>query len=105
VSEATAPLVVAGNGLSRNRLLPRRQTELDRLAGFLVVDLHGRVVGRVEGPAFAAANGTPATISVSFGFLWLRRCVVAVESIERVDGGLRVVGLRVGRKALRTGRA
>jgi hypothetical protein len=83
----------------------RPQTELSRVSGFLVVDPRGRLVGRVEGPTFAASNGTPAALTVSFGFLWLRRCVVSAGSIEQIDDTTRVVGLRVGRGALRAGRA
>ena len=52
--------------------------DLTRVSGYLVVDLRGRLVGRVEGPTFER----PAVLTVSFGFLWLRRCLVAAESIE-----------------------
>ena len=85
--------------------LPGRQTDLRRVAGFLVVDARGRLVGRVEGPTFDASFGTSAAMTVSFGFLWLRRCRVAAESVEQIDDGTKVIGLRIDRKALRTGRA
>jgi len=85
--------------------LPGRQTDLRRVAGFLVVDSRGRLVGRVEGPAFDASFGSSAAMTVSFGFLWLRRCRVAAESIEQIDDGTKVIGLRIERRALRTGRA
>ncbi len=85
--------------------LPGRQIDLRRVAGFLVVDSRGRLVGRVEGPTFAASFGSSAALTVSFGFLWLRRCRVAAESIEQVDAGTKVIGLRIERRALRTGRA
>ena len=85
--------------------LPGRQIDLRRVAGFLVVDSRGRLVGRVEGPTFAASFGSSAALTVSFGFLWLRRCRVAAESIDQVDTGTKVIGLRVDRRALRAGRA
>ena len=75
--------------------------DLTRVSGYLVVDLRGRLVGRVEGPTFER----PAVLTVSFGFLWLRRCLVAAESIEQIDNGTRVIGLRIDRQALRAGRA
>ena len=82
--------------------LPGRQTDLRSVSGFLVVDSRGRLVGRVEGPTFAASFGTPAAMTVSFGFLWLRRCRVAAESIEQIDDGTRVIGLRVDRESIKT---
>jgi hypothetical protein len=85
--------------------LPGRQTDLRSVSGFLVVDSRGRLVGRVEGPTFDASFGTSAAMTVSFGFLWLRRCLVAAESIEQIDDGTKVIGLRIDRKALRVGRA
>jgi hypothetical protein len=85
--------------------LPGRQTDLRQVVGFLVVDSGGRLVGRVEGPTFDASFGSSAAITVSFGFLWLRRCRVAAESVEQIDHGTKVISLRIDRKALRTGRA
>ena len=85
--------------------LPGRQIDLRRVAGFLVVDSRGRLVGRVEGPTYEASFGSSAALTVSFGFLWLRRCRVAAESIEQIDDGTKVIGLRVDRRALRAGRA
>lgn len=75
--------------------------DLTRVSGYLVVDRRSRLVGRVEGPTFER----PAVLTVSFGFLWLRRCLVAAESIGQIDDGTRVIGLRIDRQALRAGRA
>ena len=56
-------------------------------------------------PSKAPRSGYAGVLTVSWGFLWLRRCLVAAESIEQIDDGTKVIGLRIERQALRAGRA
>src|SRR5205085_12645401 len=76
--------------------------DLRRTSGFLVADAKGRVVGRVEGPMYGTSPETPDALSVRFGFLQRRRRLVPAESIEQIDDGSKVIGLRVERDAIRT---
>jgi hypothetical protein len=76
--------------------------DLTRTAGFLVADAKGRVVGRVEGPMYGTSPETPDALSVRFGFLARRRRLVPAESIEQIDDGSKVIGLRVERDSIRT---
>ena len=75
--------------------------DLNSTKGFLVADARGRVVGRVECPMYGTAPDTPDALSVRFGFLSRRRRLVPAESIEQIDDGARVIGLRVERDAIR----
>jgi len=75
--------------------------DLRRTAGFLVADAQGRLVGRVECPMYGTSPETPDALSVKSGWLGRRR-LVAVESIEQVDDGAKVIGLRVDREAVPT---
>jgi hypothetical protein len=76
--------------------------DLRRTAGFLVADAQGRLVGRVECPMYGTSPETPDALSVKSGWLGRRRRLVAVDSIEQVDDGAKVIGLRVDREAVRT---
>jgi hypothetical protein len=76
--------------------------DLRRTAGFLVADAQGRLVGRVECPMYGTSPETPDALSVKSGWLGRRRRLVAVDSIEQVDNGAKVIGLRVDREAVRT---
>ena len=76
--------------------------DLRRTSGFLVADARGRIVGRVEGPMYGTSPETPDALAVRFGFLARRRRLVPAESIEQIDDGLRVIGLRVDREAIRS---
>ena len=76
--------------------------DLRRTAGFLVADARGRVVGRVECPMYGTSPETPDALSVRSGFLARKRRLVPAESIEQIDNGARVIGLRVDREAIRT---
>jgi hypothetical protein len=92
------------SALSFEAARPARN-DVGRLSGFLVVDLRGRVVGRVGKPWFGSTRQSPRGLIVRYGFLGLRHCLVAPDLIEQIDGGAKVIGLRSGRKALRAGRA
>jgi hypothetical protein len=76
--------------------------DLRRTAGFLVADAKGRVIGTVEGPMYGTSPETPDALSVRSGWLARRRRLVPAESIEQIDDGTRVIGLRVDRDAIRT---
>ena len=76
--------------------------DLRRTAGFLVADARGRVVGLVECAMYGTSPETPDALSVRSGWLARRRRLVPAESIEQVDDGAKVIGLRVDREAIRT---
>jgi len=76
--------------------------DLRRTAGFLVADARGRVVGRVECAMYGTSPETPDALSVRSGWLARRRRLVPADSIEQVDDGAKVIGLRVEREAIRT---
>jgi hypothetical protein len=72
-----------------------------RQPGFLVVDRDGRLVGRVERAMPLTTPGVADSLSVKTGFLGHRHRLVPSSAIEVVDPSSRVVGLRVGREAIR----
>jgi hypothetical protein len=75
--------------------------DLSRTIGYLVADVRGRVLGRVECPMYGTAPDVPDALSVRSGFLSRRRRLVPASSIREIDGSSRVVGLSVGREAIR----
>ena len=76
--------------------------DLRRTRGYLVADASGRLVGRVECPMYGTSPETPDALSVRSGFLARRRHLVPAESIEQIDDGTRVIGLRIDRDAIHT---
>ena len=76
--------------------------DLRSTAGFLVADARGRVVGRVECPRYGSSQETPDALSVRSGVLSRRRRLVPADSIEQIDDGSKVIGLRVDRSTIRT---
>ena len=74
--------------------------DLRRTAGFLVADARGRVVGTVECPMYGTSADTPDAISVRSGWLARRRRIVPAASIEQIDDGSKVIGLRVERDSI-----
>jgi hypothetical protein len=76
--------------------------DLRRTAGFLVADAKGRIVGRVECPMYGTSPETHDALAVRSGFFPRRRRLVPAESIEQIDDGSRVIGLRVERDAIKT---
>ena len=68
--------------------------------GFLVADVRGRLVGRVECPMYGTTPDEPDALSVRTGFLARRRRLVPADVIAQIDGQSRVIGLRVGREGL-----
>ena len=76
--------------------------DLRSTAGFLVADARGRVVGKVECAMYGTSPENPDALSVRSGFFARRRRIVPAESIEQIDGGAKVIGLRVERESIRT---
>jgi hypothetical protein len=76
--------------------------DLRYTTGYLVADVRGRVVGKVECPMYGTSPETPDALAVRSGFLSRRRRLVPAESIELIDGGSRVIGLRIDRDSIRT---
>jgi hypothetical protein len=70
------------------------------MAGFLVADANGRVVGRVEGPINGVSPKTPEGLPVRSTLLGWRRRLVPVNAIETIDEQTKVVGLRIERSAI-----
>ena len=75
--------------------------DLGRTIGYLVADVRGRIVGRVECPMYGTAPDIPDALSVRSGFLSRRRRLVPAETITDIDGTSGVVGLNVAREAIR----
>ena len=75
--------------------------DLRATIGYLVADVRGRVVGRVECPMYGTAPDVPDAISVRSGFLSRRRRLVPATAIHEIDGSSGVVGLNVAREAIR----
>jgi hypothetical protein len=76
--------------------------DLRRTQGFLVADAKGRIVGRVECPMYGTSPETPDALSVRSGFCARRRRLVPAESIEQIDSGTKVIGLRIERASIKT---
>jgi hypothetical protein len=76
--------------------------DLRHTTGYLVADARGRIVGRVECPMYGTSPEQPDALAVRSGFLARRRCLVPAETIEQIDGGTRVIGLRIERDSIRT---
>lgn len=75
--------------------------DLRATIGYLVADVRGRVVGRVECPMYGTAPDVPDALSVRSGFLSRRRRLVPATAIQEIDGSSGVVGLNVAREAIR----
>jgi hypothetical protein len=71
--------------------------DLNGIAGFLVADARGRVVGRVEGRMDGGSPEIPDALSVRFTVLRWRRCFIPADAIEAIDERTRVIGLRIER--------
>lgn len=77
------------------------ELDLRSVRGFLVADVRGRVVGRVEGPMYGRAPDMPDALSVRSGFMSRRRRLVPAEAIQQIDDQSGVIGLRVLRESIR----
>ena len=77
------------------------ELDLRKTVGYLVADVTGRIVGRVESPMYGTARDVPDALAVRSGFLSRRRRLVPAEAIREIDGASRVVGLDVERDSIR----
>jgi hypothetical protein len=75
--------------------------DLRQTMGYLVADVKGRVVGRVECAMYGTERDRPDALSVRSGFLARRRRLVPAASIHEIDRASGVVGLNVERETIR----
>jgi len=76
--------------------------DLKRMAGYIVADRRGRVVGTVEGPMYGTHPDEPDALAVRSGFLARRRRLVPRDTIDQIDGSSGVIGLSVDRESIRS---
>ncbi len=75
--------------------------DLTSTTGYLVADVDGRVVGRVEAPMYGTSPDVPDALAVRSGFMRRRRLVPA-DAITAIDGRSGVIGLRLVREAIQS---
>jgi hypothetical protein len=75
--------------------------DLHRTIGYVVSDVRGRIVGRVECLMYGRTPDVPDALSVRSGFLSRRRRLVPTDAIRDIDGSSGVVGLSVDRETIR----
>jgi hypothetical protein len=75
--------------------------DLSGTTGYLVADVRGRVVGRVEAPMYGTSPDIPDALAVRSGFMRRRR-IVPAEAITAIDGRSGVIGLRLVRESIRS---
>lgn len=95
---SAAPKLVLVDALSRPH------ADFGPMSGFLVLDVRGRVTGRVERSPRSEAGEAPGGLAVRSGLLRVRRYRLPADAIEQIDGRSKVLCLRIDRKTLRTGR-
>ncbi len=76
--------------------------DLDQTRGFLVADVSGRIVGKVECAMYGRTENVPDALSVRSGLLSRRRRLVPADAIAEIDDRSRVIGLGVEREAIRS---
>jgi hypothetical protein len=75
--------------------------DLTATTGYLVADVEGRVVGRVEAPMYGTSPDVPDALAVRSGFMRRRR-IVPAEAITAIDGSNGVIGLGLERESIRS---
>ena len=75
--------------------------DLTSTTGYLVADVEGRVVGRVEAPMYGTSPDVPDALAVRSGFMRRRRLVPA-DAITAIDGRSGVIGLGLLREAIQS---
>jgi hypothetical protein len=75
--------------------------DLSATTGFVVSDLEGKVVGRVECPMYGTLPDVPDALSVRAGRFSRHRRLVPADTIREIDRSGRVVELRVARASIR----
>jgi hypothetical protein len=76
--------------------------DLDQTQGFLVADVSGRIVGKVECAMYGREQDVPDALAVRSGLFARRRRLVPADAIVEIDGRSRVIGLGVEREAIRS---
>ena len=76
--------------------------DLRHTTGYLVADARGRIFGKVECPMYGTSPEEPDALAVRSGLFARRRRLVPAETIEQIDGGSKVIGLRIERESIRT---
>jgi hypothetical protein len=75
--------------------------DLDRTVGYLVADVRGLIVGRVEAPMYGTSESTADALSVRASSLRRRRRrMIPAGAIAAIDERTRVIGLRIERRAI-----
>jgi hypothetical protein len=75
--------------------------DLRQTIGYVVADVKGKIVGRVECAMYGTKHDVPDALSVRSGFLARRRRLVPAATIQEIDGFSGVVGLNVERESIR----
>jgi hypothetical protein len=75
--------------------------DLRQTIGYLVADVTGRVIGRVECAMYGTARDVPDALSVRSGFFLRHRRLVPAKTIQDIDGTSGFVGLNVERESIR----
>jgi hypothetical protein len=83
-----------------SRVMSAIAYDLRGTTGYLVADVRGRLVGRVECPMYGTKEDEPDALSVKGGLFSRRRRLVPVGAIDQIDGRTRVIGLSVDREGL-----
>jgi hypothetical protein len=96
---SAAPMLVPVGARSRPH------ADFGPMAGFLVVDVRGRVAGRVDRSPRSEPGESQGGLPLRVGLLRVRRCVLPPDSIEQIDRRSKVISLRIDRKTLRAGRS
>jgi len=73
---------------------------IDETIGFLVADVRGRVVGRVQSPMYGTRPDEPDALAVRYGRFLRRHFVVPAAAIEAIDARTQMIGLRIDRRQL-----
>jgi hypothetical protein len=74
---------------------------LDRTIGFLVADVRGLLIGRVEAAMYDASKQKVDAVSVRVGLLRSRRRLIPAGAIAAIDDRSKVIGLRIERGAIK----
>ena len=77
------------------------ELDLRSVKGFLVADVRGRVIGRVETPMYGTSPDVPDALAVRSGLFARGRRLVEAADIREIDGQSGVIGLRVLREQVR----
>ena len=75
--------------------------DLTSTAGFVVSDVSGKVVGRVECPMYGTTPNVPDALAVRAGRFSRHRHLVPADTIAEIDQAGQLIELRVAREAIR----